>query len=96
MDNEAGVQRLPSHAEIVAGIAGAFEAVQQHHVTHRRFHRPLRNNKNLRIGIGTNQTAIFRKWREIVPARPEIAEDCEEVRITYYRFKWPHGCDRSR
>jgi hypothetical protein len=90
MGDETGVERVPRHAADIACLAGAFEAMQQNYVPDRSQRRAMGFDQDLGIGVGTYKATLFRERTEIVPARPEIAQDSQQVWITDDRFEGPH------
>ena len=85
----AGVEKIPSHADDVTGIATAFETVQQDDFTARSAFGTLCLHQNLSIVIGTNQAAFHGEAREVIGPGPEIAQDGEDVRVIEKRLEWP-------
>ena len=53
--------------------------------------RAMRFDQNLGIGVGLHEATLFREWTEIVLARPEIAQDGQQVRITDDGNERPHA-----
>ena len=89
--DEAGVERIPRHAADVAGLAVAFEAVQQHHFADgRAAGRCVCTRTCVSSSVRMKRFSIGKR-RKIVLARPEIAEDREKVRIAEKRFEGPHA-----
>ena len=95
MRDKASVECRVRHAADVPRIARPFEAMHQHDFPQRLAEGPLRLHKNLGVFLSPYETIFQRIRRLIVIARPEIAEDGEDVRIAEKRLKRPHAARPS-
>ena len=95
VSDEPGLQRMPGHAAHVAGIAAAFEAVQQHHFADGIAGGALVCTRTCVSGSVRMRRRFNGIAREIVLPRPEVAEDGQEVRIAEKRLEGPHSAQAS-
>ena len=56
---------------------------------------PLRLHENLRVFRSADKAVLERVGRVVVIARPEIAEDRENVRVSEKRIEGPHAARAS-
>jgi len=57
--------------------------------------RSLRLHEHLGIGAGLHQAILQRVGRIVIIARPEIAQDREDVRVGEERLERPHAARAS-
>ena len=70
--DEAGVEQVPREAEHIAGIAAAFEAMDEDGFGDGLTVGPVGFDQNLGVGIGLDVFALVREAREIEITRPEV------------------------
>jgi hypothetical protein len=91
MGNETRIEQIEGHAVDVSGIAIALKAMQERNFAERITGRALGLHQDLRLIVRPNEIILHRETRKIVSPRPEIAQDCQEMRIAEKRSEGPHA-----
>ena len=81
MHRESGFERVLRHALLVTGVARPFESMNQNQLPARFARGTLRIDHDAHVRLGLNNAPLDRETLHVQLARPEVAENREQVWI---------------